>query len=206
MTGVLGRPGRPQRARRRSRSGPRLGLLGLAVALGGVLGILAACGTAAPSTTPRPSATPAVDDSGGGGPLATPWLGNAVLGIEAMGVADGEIRKGINDFNAGVQNNDPALLLRAASGLAGVDVLLENVDRIEPYPPMAPFAAAYREAITAMSDAAKRLEAALEAGDGAATTAASRDLVASFTKYAGVQGELAEWVVQIPEQKRILVR
>jgi hypothetical protein len=197
---LLTHPGRPRPARRRP---VRLALAAIVVA---VLGVAAACGTTGPTATPRPSPTPAGSGTGGGGPLATPWLGNAVIGIEAMGVADGEIRKGINDFNAGIQNNDPELMHRAATGLAGVDVLLENVDRIEPYAPMAPFAAAYREAITDMSAAAKALAAALEAGDGAATTAASRDLVASFTAYAEVQADLAGWVVQVPEQKRILVR
>ena len=57
-----------------------------------------------------------------------------------------------------------------------------------------------------MSSAAKELRAALEAGDGAATTTASRKLVESFTKYAEIQSELADWVVQVPEQKRMLVR
>jgi hypothetical protein len=129
-----------------------------------------------------------------------------VLGIEAMGLADAEIRKGINDFNAGVQAGDPALMLEAAKGLSGVDVLLANADRIEPFEPMRPFAAAYREAITLMSSAAKELRAALEAGDGPATTAASRKLVESFMMYAEIQGQLANWVVQVPEQKRMLVR
>jgi hypothetical protein len=129
-----------------------------------------------------------------------------VLGIEAMGLADAEIRKGINDFNAGVQAGDPALMLEAAKGLSGVDVLLANADRIEPFEPMRQFAAAYREAITLMSSAAKELRAALEAGDGPATTAASRKLVESFTMYAEIQGQLANWVVQVPEQKRMLVR
>ena len=90
--------------------------------------------------------------------------------------------------------------------VAGVDVLLVNADRIEPFEPMRAFAAAYREAITLMSSAAKELRAALEAGDGAATTAASRRLIDSFTKYAAIQSQLADWVVQIPEQKRMLVR
>lgn len=129
-----------------------------------------------------------------------------MLGIEAMGLADAEIRKGINDFNAGVQGGDPGLMLEAAKGLSGVDVLLENVDRIESFEPMGAFAASYREAITLMASAAKELQAALEAGDGPGTTAASRKLVESFTKYAEIQGQLADFVVQVPEQKRLLVR
>jgi hypothetical protein len=172
-----------------------------------LIGVAAACGSTAPPTgTPAPSPSASASDDGGPAPRSTPWIGNAVIGIEAMGVADGEIRKGINDFNAGVQGNDPALMLRAAKGLAEVDVLLENVDRIEVYEPMRPFAGQYRDAITDMAAAARALEAALEAGDAAGTTAASRDLIASFTAYAGVQSELAAWVVQVPEQKRILVR
>lgn len=123
-----------------------------------------------------------------------------------MGVADGEIRKGINDFNTGVETGDPGLMLEAAKGLSGVDVLLQNADRVEPFEPMREFAVAYREAITLMSSAAKDLRAAIEAGDGDATTAASRRLIESFTKYAAIQSQLADWVVQIPEQKRMLVR
>lgn len=166
--------------------------------------VAAACGSTAPSASPSALSSPQA--SGDDGPQPTPWTGNAVLGIEAMGVADGEIQKGISDFNAGVQAGDPALMLEAAKGLSGVDVLLENVDRIEPFEPMRAFAAAYREAITLMASAARELRTALEAGDGPATTAASRKLVESFTKYAEIQGQLANWVVQVPEQKRILVR
>ena len=180
-------------------------LVGLAIVIG-------ACGPAAPSAptgTPPASATAGPSGSGGnggGGALPTPWLGNAVIGLEPLGVADGEIRQGINDFSAAVQAGDVARMRDAAAGLAEVDVLLPNVDRIEPYPPMAAFAADYREAITRMDAAAEALRAAIDAGDGPATTAASRDLVESFTLYAAVQPQLAAWVVQIPEQKRILVR
>jgi hypothetical protein len=123
-----------------------------------------------------------------------------------MGLADGEIRQGMSDFNAGVQGNDPALMLRAARGLATVDVMLANADRIEAYPPMRDLAGRYRTAITAMSTAAKALQTALETGDGPAVTSSSRDLVASFTLYAGVQAELANFVAQMPEQKRLLLQ
>lgn len=174
---------------------PATGLLILAF-------VTAACGV----QESRLPASPTPGSSVVPGPLATPWLGNAVLGIEAMGVADGEIRKGINDFNAGVQAGDPARMLQAAKGLAGVDVLLANADRIEPFQPMREFAGAYREAISEMSAAAKELQVAIEGGDGPGTTAASRELIDSFTKYAAIQSQLAEWVVQVPEQKRILVR
>jgi hypothetical protein len=182
----------------RARPGvPATGLLILVLLTGFAVG---ACGTvtSSPSPTPASSDTPA--------PRATPWTGNAVLGIEAMGIADGEIRKGMDDFNAGVQASDPARMRDAAIGLARVDVLLVNVDRIEPFEPMREFAADYRAAITAMSGAARELQAALEAGDGSATTAASRKLIDGFTKYVALQGPLAEYVVQVPEQKRILVR
>jgi hypothetical protein len=181
----------------RARPGvPAIWLLILALAVG-------ACGTMGPSGSLLASPSP---PSGNPGPQPTPWTGNAVLGIEAMGLADAEIRKGINDFNAGVQGSDPALMLEAAKGLSGVDVLLENADKVEPFAPMSAFAAAYREAITLMSSAAKELRAAIEAGDGPATTAASRRLVESFTKYAEIQSQLADWVVQVPDQKRMLTR
>jgi hypothetical protein len=180
----------------RARPGvPATGLLILAV-------VAAACGSATPSASPSPVSSPVSPD----GPRPTPWTGNAVLGIEAMGLADGEIRKGMNDFNAGIQAGDPARMLEAATGLSGVDVLLGNADRVEPFEPMSAFAGAYREAITLMSSAAKELRAAIEAGDGNATTSASQKLIESFTKYAAIQSQLADWVVQIPEQKKMLVR
>jgi hypothetical protein len=174
--------------------------------------IAVACGTSnSPQPTPlasAPGSAPASGPtgSGGGGPLATPWTGNAALGIEAMGVADGEIRKGMNDFSAGVQAEDPELMLRAARGLSEVDVLAHNADRVEPYPPMSAFAREYRSVVTDMAAAARELRTAIESGDGAATGTASSKLVETFTRYAGVQAQLADWVVQVPEQKRILVR
>jgi hypothetical protein len=196
-------PGNP-RARRRAAL--------VAPVLAGLL-IAAACGTTGPTGTPRSSGTPAVTGEpsgsggfGGSGALPTPWLGNAVIGLEPLGVADGEIRQAMNDFNAGVQAGNVEQMRDATAGLAEVDVLLPNVDRIEPYPPMAEFAADYREAITRMAAAADDVRTAIEAGDGPGTTAASRELVESFTLYAAVQPQLAGWVVQIPEQKRILVR
>jgi hypothetical protein len=211
MTGSGGRDPHPAAPRRRAPAGPGGLTLTLAVAL--LAALAAACGT---STSPTPTATrqpsPATsagtspDGSGGSGPRATPWVGNAVLGIEALGVADGEIRKGINEFNAGVQGSDPELMLNAATQLSGIDVLLANVERIEIFPPMRPFADAYRAAITAMDAAATELKAALEAGDADATTSASRDLVAAFTAYADLQAQLAGYVYQIPEQKRLLTQ
>ncbi|HVL54776.1 MAG TPA: hypothetical protein VM344_11020 [Vitreimonas sp.] len=180
-----------------------------------VLGVLVALLTAAPAAacgapaTPSPVSPPAATDgprSQAPAPRSTPWAGNAVLGIERLGAADAEIRKGINDFTAGVQTSDPDLMLRAATGLAGVDVLLEDADRVAIYEPMRPFAEAYRAAIEAMSGAARDLEAALEAGDTAAVPTASRELIASFTAYSEVQAELAGYVNQIPEQKRLLLR
>jgi hypothetical protein len=192
-----------------SRAGPRVPALLLATVSVSLVAAIAACDPTAspssPATTPTSSAAPTSSRTGGG-PLATPWLGNAVNAIEAMGLADAEIGEGMTDFNAGVQAGDPARMLEAARGLKGVDVMLANADRIAEYPPMRDFAERYREAIEQLSSSATDLEEALVDGDAPGVTEASNRLVAAMTLYAGVRQELADWVVQVPEQKRVLVR
>ncbi len=192
------------------RARPRVsaGLPAVVSALAIVVLLAGGCGVTTPSPLPSASTGPTGSAHGSGGPdpRSTPWLGNADNAIEAMGLADGEIRQAMSDFNAGVQGNDPAQMLQAANGLATVDVMLPNADRIEAYPPMRDLAGRYRTAITQMSTAAKALRTALEAGDGPGVTSSSRDLVESFTLYADLQAELADFVVQLPEQKRLLLQ
>jgi len=170
-----------------------------------------ACGTttASPSPSgsgdvPRSSSAPA--GSGGPAPSATPWPGNAVLGIEAMGAADGQITAAINDFNQGVAKQDLSMMRKAADGLAGVDVLLPNLDKIEIFEPMRSFGDRYGTAIRAISTAAKALRTAIDSGDGPGITRSSQDLLAGLAQYASVQPELASWVEQSIAQKRLLTR
>jgi hypothetical protein len=183
-------------------------LLALAVALALSAG---GCGDGARVTS---SASPAVGagassspgTSGDSGPQATAWPGNAVLGIEALGTADGQILAAINDFNRGIATEDLALMRRAADGLAGLDVLLPNMAKINIYEPMRPFAARYEAAITGIVAAAKAVRSAIDAGDAAAITTSSRALIASLGAYTAVQPELASWVDQSIKQRRLLVK
>jgi hypothetical protein len=172
-----------------------------------VLGVVIACGNPTPPSPSAPaSAAPSGSAEAVATPRPTPWPGNAVLGIEAMGVADGQILEAINDFNKGVATEDLALMREAANGLAGIDVLLPNVDKISIFEPMKPFAQAYGAAITAIAAAARAERTAIDARDGAAITSSSQALVSALTLYTGVQSELASWVEQATEQRRMLAR
>ena len=185
-----------------------------AAALTTLLLIVVACGTTAPSgsasgaPSPTTGSGPSTGPGGSGspGPKPTAWPGNAVLGIEALGAADNQIGAAINDLNQGIANQDLALMRRAADGLAGVDVLLPNMDKISIFEPMRPFADKYGAAIRAISASAKALRTAIDAGDGPGITASSRDLLAALEQYAEVQPELASWVEQSIEQRRLLLR
>ena len=197
------------------RNGAKLPLLpALATALLVALAVVA-CGPTGPTATPTGSVASAVpsgspDGSPGGsgavGPRGTPWPGNAVLGIEALGAADGQILAAINDFNTAVAKEDLALMRRAADGLAGLDVLLPNLDRIMIYEPMVSFADRYGAAIRAIATAATALRTAIDAGDAAGISQSGQDLVAGFQLYTGIQPELASWVEQSIEQRRLLLR
>lgn len=171
-----------------------------------------ACGDGGLSTTlptssasgSSPAASPGA--SGETGPKPTAWPGNAVLGIEALGAADGPILSAINDFNRGIQTQDLALMRRAADGLAGLDVLLPNMAKIEIFEPMRPFAEKYAAAINRIVAAAKAVRGAIDAGDAAAITTTSQALIESFGAYTAVQPELATWVAESIKQRRLLLR
>lgn len=183
-------------------------LLGLAVAVALVAG---GCGdgsrpTSGSSQVGVADASSSPGLSGDPGPAATAWPGNAVLGIEALGTADGQILAAINDFNRGIATEDLTLMRRAADGLAGLDVLLPNMAKINIYEPMRPFAARYEAAITGMVAAAKAVRSAIDAGDAAAITTSSKALIASLGAYTDVQPELASWVDQSIKQRRLLVK
>lgn len=178
---------------------------------------VAACGSIGPSGTPAaigvgagsapPSSVPATSGAGdSGGPRATAWPGNAVLGIEALGVADGQITAAIADFGRGIQAEDLALMRHVADQLAGVDVLLPNMEKIDIFEPMRPFATRYGAAIRAISTAAAALRSAIDAGDAPKVTTATQDLLAGLELYTGVQPELATWIQQSIEQRRLLTR
>jgi hypothetical protein len=180
--------------------------------IGGLVGLLliaVACGPTTGSPTPRASALPSAASTapdGSGGALATPWPGNAVLGIEALGAADGQIAAAVNDLNGGIQKEDLGLMRRAADGLAGLDVLLPNLDKINIYEPMQSFATRYGDAIRAISVSAKALRTAIDAKDAAGIGTSSQQLLASLEAYSSVQPELATWVEQSIAQRRLLLR
>ena len=159
-----------------------------------------------PVAAVSPSTQPAGSADAGGSPKATPWPGNAVLGINALGVADGQILAAINDLNKGIATEDLALMRKAADGLAGLDVLLPNMAKIDIFEPMKPFAEQYGAAIRAIAAAATSLRSAIDAHDAAAITSSTQALVSSLTLYTNVQPQLAAWVEQSTEQQRLLAR
>jgi hypothetical protein len=179
------------------------------------LAAVVACGSVAPSSA-SPSGPPVPASGSPAGPVsgspegsarprATAWPGNAVLGIEALGAADSQITAAIADLGRGIAEEDLALMRRAADGLAGVDVLMPNMDKISIFPPMVPFAQKYETAITQVSAAARALRAAIDAGDASTITSATQDLLASLELYTDVQPELGRWVHESIEQRRLLL-
>jgi hypothetical protein len=176
-----------------------------------LVALLAGCGasgvpTTASSPAPSSAAPSSPDGSAETGPKPTAWPGNAVLGIEALGAADGPILAAINDFNRGIATEDLALMRRAADGLAGLDVLLPNLEKIGLYEPMRPFADSYGAAIRGMVAAAKAVRSAIDAGDAGAITTSSQALIDSLRAYTDVQPELATWVGESIKQRRLLLR
>jgi hypothetical protein len=129
-----------------------------------------------------------------------------VLAIEALGVADNEVRKAINDFNQGVATEDLRLMRAAAVGLSDIGVLLPNAERLEVFEPMRPLAARYRAAIPEIAGAAREVQTSIDAGDGEAIGTSSSRLARALALYAELQPELASWVEQSIEQQRLLVR
>jgi hypothetical protein len=176
-----------------------------------LVALLAGCGASGvPTTASSPAQSSAAPSSPDGsaetGPKPTAWPGNAVLGIEALGAADGPILAAINDFNRGIATEDLALMRRAADGLAGLDVLLPNLEKIGLYEPMRPFADSYGAAIRGMVAAAKAVRSAIDAGDAGAITTSSQALIDSLRAYTDVQPELATWVGESIKQRRLLLR
>ena len=194
-------------ARRNTGSGALFGAARVLVLVGVAIGVgIAACGPATPpSASPGRSPSAATAD-GSAGPKATPWPGNAVLGIKALGAADGSIVSAIGDLGKGIQTEDLALMRSAADGLAGIDVLLPNMDKINIYPPMQSFAARYGDAVKAISTAAKALRAAIDNHDAAAIPTTTEQLLTALQGYSSVQPELASWVEQSIDQQRLLLK
>jgi hypothetical protein len=200
----------------RARRGP--GILTVTTAYAAVLAVAIGCGPTTPPSAAAsqsaaasgvaagPDGSPAGSADASATPRPTAWPGNAVLGIDALGVADGQILAAINDFNKAVATEDLVLMRKAANGLAGLDVLLPNMAKIDIFEPMRSFADRYGAAITAISSAAKDLRTAIDAHDGARITSSSQALVSSLSLYAAVQPELAAWVEQSTEQRRLLLK
>jgi hypothetical protein len=171
--------------------------------------VAVACNPAVPSGSPSGGTVPSPSPggpAGSGAALPTPWPGNAVLGIEALGIADGQINAATGDLTRGIANEDLALMRKAADGLAGVDVLLPNMAKIRLNPAFGPFADRYEAAITAISAAGKDLRSAIDAGDSAAIGTSTQALLDGLEAYANVQPELAGYIQQMPEQKRMLTQ
>ena len=94
----------------------------------------------------------------------------------------------------------------AADGLSHLgDDLLPNMVKLRLNPAMVPFADKYEAAITSIDDAATRLRDAIDAGDAAAIGTATEDLFAGLAAYTALKPELADWIRQMPEQKRMLL-
>jgi hypothetical protein len=85
-------------------------------------------------------------------------------------------------------------------------VLLPNMEKIRPYAPMAPFADQYETAITTIDAAAQDVVDAIEAQDAAAITATTQALVDALGLYTAVQPQLATYVNDSIEQRRLLLR
>lgn len=176
-----------------------------------VVALLAgACGDARTATgtpsSPASGTSASPDSSSGTAPKPTPWPGNAVLGIVALGAADGQILAALSDVGRGIQTEDLAVIRSAADGLSGLDVLLPNLDRINIYEPMRPFAERYGAAIRGIVAASKDVRAAIDARDSNAITATTQALITSLGAYTAVQPELASWVEQSIAQQRLTVQ
>lgn len=190
---------------------PSAALLGSLV-LAGLL--LAACGGSGPSLPGLPTASPAAGASGtaaaeppgSNGPRPTAWSGNAVLGIEALGLADGQILAALADLGRGIATEDLAVIRTAAAGLAGLEVLLPNMEKVRTFDPMVPFADQYEAAITSIDAAAEEVVKAIDAEDPAAITASTQSLVEALRLYTAVQPQLATYVQESIEQRRLLLR
>ncbi|HEX5013979.1 MAG TPA: hypothetical protein VFV72_07430 [Candidatus Limnocylindrales bacterium] len=160
-----------------------------------------ACGPATPS---RPVSSPPPASGPVGGARATPWPGNAVLGMEALGLADGQIGAAMTDLSKGVNDENLSLMREAADGLSGVDdALLPNMEKIRLEPGMRSFADRYEAAIKKIAEAATRLRDAIDAGDAPKIASATQDVLAGMTDYTALKPELAAWLEQMPEQKRM---
>ncbi len=81
-----------------------------------------ACGHCRGLRAQHPTGSPGAPASPGSSPVAgarpTPWPGNAVLGMEALGLADEQIGLAITDLNRGVTDENLSLM-REARGRSG---------------------------------------------------------------------------------------
>ena len=178
-----------------------MALLAIAVVL---VSVIAACGTSGPLVPTLAPSSPGA--SGGGQALPTPWIGSAVFGIEALAIADGQIGQATTDLSTGIAKEDLAQMRKAADGLAGVDVLLPNMAKLRQEPAMQSFADNYEAAIKAISAGGKSLRDSIDKGDAKAIATSTQELLNGLKLYTALQGDLAAWVEQVPEQKRMYTR
>ncbi|HEX5825701.1 MAG TPA: hypothetical protein VFY18_14680, partial [Candidatus Limnocylindrales bacterium] len=133
-----------------------------------VAGLLGGCGHPLSSGPPGAASSPGTPGSAAPGttPQPTAWPGNAVIGIVGLGAGDTEIAKAVADFSEAVAAEDLVRMRGAAGGLQNlVNGLSKEVDRISIYPPMAGLVDQYRTAFAPMLDGARKLQDAIDAGD-----------------------------------------
>jgi hypothetical protein len=176
--------------------------------------VVAACG---PSTTDAPRASVAAGSAApsasvgpvgsGPSPQATPWPGNAVIGIVGLGAGDNEIAKAVADFSEAVAAEDLVRMRGAAGGLENLLTGLNlQVDRIAIYAPMAGLVDQYHAAFGAMIDGSRKLRTAIDAADANGILTATQRITEGMALYGQIRGPLSAWVEQATEQQRLLVK
>jgi hypothetical protein len=175
--------------------------------------VVAACGpsttSSAASAAPRSAAPSASVAPAGSGPSpqATPWPGNAVIGIVGLGAGDNEIAKAVADFSEAVAAEDLVRMRGAAGGLENLLTGLNlQVDRIAIYPPMAGLVDQYHAAFGAMIDGSRKLRTAIDAGDANGILTATQRITEGMALYGQIREPLSAWVEQATEQQRLLLK
>lgn len=213
-TATSAHPGEPSFRHVDVRRRPRVRLdaaMGLLVALLVAVG----CGSTTTSSPSGPTASARASDStasgraGSGGPTPQPtrWPITVIHAMTALGAGDNEIAKAVADISEAVAAEDLARMRSAAVGLHDlVTALGTNVDQIAAYPPMAGLATDYRAAFGPIVDGSTRLRAAIDAGNATDIVAATQQITSGMQAYGKVRGALSDWVDQLPDQQRLLVK
>jgi hypothetical protein len=170
--------------------------------------LLLACGGTGPSSQVSSASPTGASASGSGvpGPGPSRWPGSAVRATLAVGVADNEVGEATADLQRSLEEEDLALMRRAAAGLAGLDVIEDRLSQMEQFEVTRPLALRYREALTPLVAAATELRDAIDAGDGPRIQQANLDLAAALADYVALRPEISELVSQALFQQRQLLR